>query len=184
VRRLHPEGLILILLLAACGGEEKTVPVPGRPGAVKSAASVRAERRAFDGAPPVIPHGPFGAACVSCHTERGMDVTGVGFAPPLPHERTRGMEGTTYCTQCHVWKLTDDLFRENTFDGLKQDLRHGKPAMPGAPPVIPHSTQMRENCHACHSGPAAREEVRCDHPDRVQCRQCHLPRVVDTLFAR
>jgi len=178
-------GTTLILLAVACGDDEKTtVAVPGHPGAEKSAASVRAERRAFDGAPPVIPHAPFGAQCVNCHTPAGIEVPGVGFAPPSPHRETKGMEGTTYCTQCHVWKVTDGVFRENEFAGLRQDLREGKSAMPGSPPVIPHAVQMRENCMACHTGPAAREPIRCDHPERVACRQCHLERVVDTLFAR
>jgi cytochrome c-type protein NapB len=173
------------MVLASCGEDRKeTVAVPGHPGAEKSSAGVRATRRAFDGAPPVIPHEPMGAQCVSCHTMEGLNLPGVGFAPPSPHARTRGMEGTTYCTQCHVWNVTDEVFRENTFVGLRQDLRQGKSAMPGSPPVIPHSIQMRENCMACHTGPAAREEIRCDHPERVQCRQCHVTKYVDTVFVR
>ncbi|MHC4450774.1 MAG: hypothetical protein ACYS0E_11670 [Planctomycetota bacterium] len=172
------------MLLAACGEEPKTVPVPGHPGAEKSAAPVRAQRRAYDGAPPVIPHQPFGAACVNCHTMEGLNVPNVGFAPPSPHKLTRGMAGTTYCTQCHVWKQSNDLFRENSFVGLAQDLRQGKAAMLGSPPVIPHAIQMRENCKACHTGPAAREEIRCDHPERVSCRQCHVSKYVTEIFTR
>jgi hypothetical protein len=34
---------------------------------------------------------------------------------------------------------------------------------------------MRENCAACHTGPAAREEIRTTHPERIRCRQCHVP---------
>jgi len=187
VRGLAHEALILLLVaLVACGDEpdKEKVAVPGRPGARKSSAVVRAARRAFDGAPPVIPHAPMGAQCVNCHTTEGLHLPGVGFAPPSPHGTTRGMEGTTYCTQCHVWRVSDGVFRESEFIGLKQDLRHGKAAMPGSPPVIPHSTQMRENCVACHTGPAAREEIRCDHPDRVRCNQCHVSKTSDTLFAR
>jgi cytochrome c-type protein NapB len=33
---------------------------------------------------------------------------------------------------------------------------------------------MRENCAACHAGPAAREEIRTSHPERTRCRQCHV----------
>jgi cytochrome c-type protein NapB len=174
----------VLLLFAACGEEPKTVPVPGHPGAEKSAAPVRAQRRAFDGAPPVIPHKPFGAACVNCHTMAGINVPGVGFAPPSPHKLTRGVAGTTYCTQCHVWKLSNDVWKENSFVGLAQDLRKGKSAMLGSPPVIPHAIQMRENCMACHTGAAAREEIRCDHPERVNCRQCHVSKYVTDLFSR
>ena len=38
------------------------VHVPGTYGRYKTAASVRAERRLFDGAPPTIPHGAMGVA--------------------------------------------------------------------------------------------------------------------------
>jgi cytochrome c-type protein NapB len=34
---------------------------------------------------------------------------------------------------------------------------------------------MRENCAACHSGPGARAEIITTHPERVRCRQCHVP---------
>ena len=184
MRGLHYQALALILLLVACGEEPKTVPVPGHPGAEKSAATVRALRRAYDGAPPVIAHKPFGAACVNCHTMEGISVPNVGFAPPSPHKLTKGMAGTTYCTQCHVWKLSNDLFRENTFVGLPQDLRHGKAAMLGSPPVIPHAIQMRENCIACHVGPGAVAVIRVEHPMRGNCRQCHLPMVAKDVFKR
>jgi nitrate reductase cytochrome c-type subunit len=190
VRGPHRETLILpalgwlALLLAACGNEGPGVAVPGHPGALKSAAAVRAERRAFDGAPPVIPHQPFGAACTNCHTPQGINLPGVGFAPPMPHAETKGMHGALRCTQCHVGRTTDDVWRASGFVGLRQDLRRGKQAFFTAPPVIPHALQMRENCQACHSGPAAREEIRCDHPERVRCTQCHLPRTTGEEFAR
>ena len=51
----------------------------------------------------------------------------------------------------------------------------GDRATAGAPPRIPHRLLMRENCVACHDGPAAREEIRTDHPERDRCRQCHVP---------
>ena len=43
---------------------------------------------------------------------------------------------------------------------VRQDLRQGKRLNALAPPPIPHKPFMRENCVACHSGPAAREEIR------------------------
>jgi cytochrome c-type protein NapB len=42
------------------------------------------------------------------------------------------------------------------------------------PPPIPHDLQFRENCLACHGGPAAVAAIRTSHPERVNCRQCHL----------
>jgi cytochrome c-type protein NapB len=43
---------------------------------------------------------------------------------------------------------------------------------------------MRENCTACHDGPAAREEIRTPHPERVRCRQCHLTVATTATFER
>ena len=33
---------------------------------------------------------------------------------------------------------------------------------------------MRENCLACHTGPAVRQEIATTHPERSRCRQCHV----------
>ena len=75
-------------------------------------------------------------------------------------------------------------FFKETFAGLKQDLRKGKRLHPFAPPVIPHQILLRENCAACHSGLAAREEIRCSHPERVRCTQCHVPALTNSEFSR
>ena len=66
------------------------------------------------------------------------------------------------------------MFVANAFVGLRQDLRKGQRLTDYSPPVIPHKTFMRENCTACHTGPAAREEIRTPHPERARCRQCHV----------
>lgn len=52
-----------------------------------------------------------------------------------------------------------------------------------APPTIPHKTFMRENCTACYSGAAAREEIRTPHPERSRCRQCHVPTLTRAEFS-
>ena len=173
----------LVLATIGCSSDEDKVPVPGKPGGYKTSAAVRAERRAFDGAPPVIPHQPFGVPCTSCHNELGMKVDGVGFAPPTPHgDRTKG--DMRRCRQCHVFANAKGTFRDNAFAGLRQDLRKGERLHPYAPPVIPHQILLRENCAACHSGPAAREEIRCSHPERMGCTQCHVPVLTSTEFRR
>jgi cytochrome c-type protein NapB len=181
MRRANREGLrALALALAlgagstACTDDRGRVPVPDRAGATKSSAAARADRRAYDGAPPVIPHAPLGAECVSCHDAHGVAVPELGFAPPSPHGADAMAGGLARCTQCHVFRSTDDLLVASAFVGLPQDLRRGHRLNPLAPPVIPHRTRMRENCLACHSGPAAREEIRTSHPERVRCQQCHL----------
>jgi cytochrome c-type protein NapB len=178
--------LPFLLALAACSREPDRgkVAVPGREGRTKSAAQVRSERRLYDGAPPVIPHPGFGAACTSCHDMRGVEVPGIGFAPPAPHEKTSGLSAISRCEQCHVFVQTHELFVPNVFAGLEQDLRHGDRLNALAPPTIPHRVFMRENCAACHTGPAAREETRCDHAERVRCLQCHVPQAEAPPFVR
>ncbi len=165
---------LALLLLAGCSGEvvEST----------KTPAVERATRRAYDGAPPVIPHAVLGIACVECHSREGKPVEGLGFAPPSPHEETLGMGPDSRCTQCHVFSQSEAIFAVNRFEGLRQDLRKGTRLADGSPPTIPHKTLMRENCMACHSGPAAREEIRTTHPERTRCRQCHVPVTTRALF--
>ncbi len=168
----------------ACAAEpEGKVGVPGREGAYKSAAVVRAERRAYDGAPPVIPHENFAITCTACHNLEGIDVPDVGYAPPSPHEGTIGMSAVSRCRQCHLFRETDEVLVVNGFAGLRQDLRAGGRLYGGAPPVIPHKAFMRENCAACHTGPAAREEIRTSHPERLRCRQCHVETTTRETFS-
>jgi cytochrome c-type protein NapB len=148
----------------------------GTAAATPSRFAVRAARRAYDGAPPVIPHRPFGGACTTCHAERARELPGEGVAPPNPHLHTAGMSAASRCQQCHVFKDSDDQHVASTFTGLRQVPRHGDRLYPHAPPVIPHATFMRESCLSCHDGPAARAEIRCTHPERTRCVQCHAAR--------
>ena len=174
--------LALVALVAAGCSDPGKVPVPDRDGAVKSTASVRAERRAYDGAPPTVPHENFGASCTGCHDGRGQSVSGVGFAPASPHDNTSKASATVRCRQCHVFQTTNDLFVASEYEGIPQDLAAGDRATAGAPPRIPHRILMRENCVACHDGPGAREEARTTHPERTRCRQCHVPVAGNQVF--
>lgn len=181
--------LLLAVVATACNRNDPNAdpeaPSIGGGGVAKTPATERAMRRAFDGAPPVVPHGPMGAECTSCHTRTGIQFGEMGFAPPMPHEANPGMLGRfARCTQCHVYQQTTEVFVASTFDGLRQDLRRGKKQHEFAPPVIPHSTFMRENCVACHTGPAAREPIRCSHPERVRCGQCHVAAITTEEFVR
>lgn len=179
------------LLLLACGGILLAGsslaalwwwwPRPAKPEGVTWASRVRAARRAYDGAPPVIPHPPLGGACTTCHTDLGREVPGIGQAPPNPHRHTPGLSDQSRCQQCHVFRQTNEELVANTFQGLGQDLRRGERLYAQAPPVIPHGLFMREDCVACHAGPSVRPEIRCTHPDRLNCRQCHASRVVARL---
>lgn len=167
---------LLFVALAACPAD-RSAQID------KTSAPERARRRAYDGAPPVIPHPPMGARCVSCHHGSGLEVPNLGFAPPSPHAPSAHPGSLAHCPQCHVFQKTEAVFRRSTFTGLPQDLRRGPRLYPGAPPVIPHDVFMRENCATCHSGPAAREPIRTTHPERVYCRQCHVARSRNAAWA-
>lgn len=136
----------------------------------------RAKRRAFDGAPPVVPHGiteRSSAACLTCHAA-GMAFPMGDRASTICHDLHRS------CTQCHVpassgitnvdVAAADAYFGENTFEGRLGAI--GVRAAPGAPPMIPHTTWMRERCGACH-GEAGPNPLRTTHTTRTHCRQCH-----------
>lgn len=138
--------------------------------------AVRATRRAYSGAPPVIPHPPLGAGCIQCHTETGRSSPPLGFAPANPHGKTPGIGHTANCRQCHLFRRTDepDLFVRNQFVGFQPTSTKGDRLYSTAPPVIPHQKFMRESCTACHTGPGSRPEIRCSHSTRANCTQCHL----------
>jgi len=141
------------------------------------AVEARAARRAFEGAPPVIPHpvDPSSPAnCKACH-QQGLAVRGI-VAPKMSHAELGS------CIQCHVPQggpglaTTQDLPRlgeDNDFDGLRSAGR-GSRAWPGAPPTIPHMLWMRQDCSSCH-GPAGLAGLRTSHPERALCQQCHVP---------
>jgi cytochrome c-type protein NapB len=180
-----PRIVTILTAVSGCANETSDrVPVPGRDGATKTSAALRALRRAYDGAPPVIPHDPIGAACQQCHDADGLAVEDLGFAPANPHAFTPGLSAMSNCQQCHVYQKTEAEFVANQFEGFPQDLRKGQRLNAYSPPVIPHPIFMRENCEACHDGPAAREEIRCQHPERTHCQQCHVPRTTIDQFLR
>lgn len=177
----HFVRLMLLAVLASSNGCHRLVPADeSQPGASQlqlTPTNVRAERRLYDGAPPVIPHKPLNISCTQCHTSTGREAPPLGFAPANPHAATRGISGTSYCQQCHVFRRSESTFNNspNDFSGLSQHFVPAERLYPGAPPVIPHRVFMRENCASCHSGPAARLEIVCRHIQRANCRQCHVP---------
>ena len=141
-----------------------------------AALAARMRRRAYDGAPPTIPH-PIRQQdfpnCLTCHGE-GLRV-GAQVAPAICHEVHAS------CVQCHVVSV-DPIpgaapegvipFEDNSFAGLTPPMR-GERWGVGSPPTIPHSTNMRSNCASCH-GPLALG-LRTSHPWRQSCTQCHAP---------
>ena len=143
-----------------------------------AALAERRTRRAFDGAPPTVPHPvpqESSAACLACH--------GAGLA--VKDKTASKISHTSYasCTQCHVPSGGTGLpfvesalagpFVENEFIGVAAPLK-GARAWPQAPPTVPHGTLMRSDCLSCH-GPGGLFGLRTPHPDRQSCLQCHAP---------
>lgn len=133
----------------------------------------RAELRAFEGAPPVIPHTIADMniqTCRACHAE-GL-VAGGLTARMASHAHLAN------CTQCHVEQVAapwgEAEVPANTFVGFRTAGYGGTRAWTGAPPVIPHPVFMRTNCVSCH-GEHGYDGWRPDHLSRINCVQCHAP---------
>ena len=157
-----------LVLVSACG--------TGAPsGAVARSTGERAAGRAYDGAPPTIPHDAAVGACVTCHDGDGTAIDGIGVAPASPHGDTAADGAFRRCRQCHVPETGAPLFVTSLFTGLPQGPWQGSRATPGAPPTIPHTLQLRGECLTCHAGSGARAEILTTHPERTRCRQCHVP---------
>ncbi len=136
--------------------------------------------RQYPGSPPYIVHDlkdSKGEAyeCLSCHGKGGFTQSMNRYAPVTPHPQQ------SYCQQCHVKPATDQLFRESDWLSVATPIL-GRSFLPGSPPPVVHSLQMRENCVACHVGPGSVATIRVEHPMRGNCKQCHVPEVVNDLF--
>ncbi len=139
------------------------------------------ELRAYAGAPPSIPHEIDPQvfrqqSCNICHERGGYVPQYNAYTPVTPHPQYAN------CLQCHALS-GEGVFVEMDWRSAKKPVLH-RPALPGNPPPIPHTLQLRDNCLACHAGPAAVPEVRTSHPERLNCLQCHVPRQVQGIFVR
>ncbi len=126
-----------------------------------------------DGAPPTIPHPveqQTDANCLACHGN-GMKI-GERIASRMSHALLSN------CTQCHI--ATPSLPFATARESIESEFVGvyragvGARAWTGAPPAIPHSTWMRQECASCH-GLVARPGLRTTHIWRTNCTQCHAP---------
>ena len=145
----------------------------------EAALDVRQSRRAYDGAPPIVPHpvDPLSSAsCLLCHGRESQPVIAGETPPRMSHAEFAN------CTQCHVSTtgpgrgitLAELGGKDtNTFQGAFPGLAGGR-AYEGAPPTMPHHSHLREDCLSCH-GPGRAQAIRTSHPERQSCVQCHAP---------
>jgi cytochrome c-type protein NapB len=157
-------------------------PKPAVPEPLSDARKARAKTRAFYGAPPVIPHDvddETNAACMECHYEEQDD--GSLLSMSVPHDRF------TNCRQCHVTQepalpKSVAVSLETSWKGLAEP-GTGSRAHAEAPPVIPHKLFLRERCLACHGEEGLTEGVATEHPERSNCRQCHVAEAAGEMIA-
>ena len=177
-RALSPNGEIYLASRAALVGLLPSVTAevaPRSPEARAAALARRARQRAYDGAPPTIPHPTDPRAlpnCLVCH-EHGAKIAEL-TAPKMSHPPLAG------CPQCHVESISPEViaaglapallasgFEPTAFGGA------GARAWTGAPPVVPHQSFMRQRCDSCH-GVSGALGLRTPHADRQSCVQCHV----------
>jgi cytochrome c-type protein NapB len=152
--------------------------------------------RAYPGAPPRIPHGLTPAefrtgACNTCHERGGYSLRFEAYVPVTPHpERTAclqchvgddavtGRGGAAPNARCHVCHGSGGPPRPYDNTGLDWQTTAWPPLRPrphdGTPPPISHALEARGNCLPCHAGPSAVAEIRTEHPQWADCRQCHV----------
>lgn len=155
-------------------------PAP-RPPATDEVREARALRRnrAYDGAPPMVPHPDKGYAldqCLECHGP-GDGAGGDLVAVPTPHPEL------VHCTSCHV-ALVDERAEFRPSDAEAFVWPAARRAHAEAPWTIPHPVTMRERCILCHTSPNLAEPARTTHPQRRACTQCHVPASGDWPGAR
>lgn len=152
-------------------------PVIKRPEMKNLAIIDRVKTRAFEGAPPTIPH-PVddvrAEKCLVCHGEGAR--IGNRIASKMSHPRFSN------CVQCHVVKQSKGPFADPPLNAVNQFVGVVRPgpglrAHPTAPPSVPHMTFMREDCMSCH-GLLTRPGLRTTHPWFSNCLQCHAPSAV------
>lgn len=126
----------------------------------------RRSNRLYEGAPPVIPHrleDHFSdtQSCLNCHNPGKMHGPNVLHADQVN------------CTQCHVVRKTDKVFRETNYKKYFSDMTHER-SNPIGPPYIPHRVQDRQNCAICHIDDGAEPSLVPRHGNLMNCVQCHV----------
>lgn len=159
--------------------QDRSPQIALTPEQLAAVLATRAERRAFDGAPPTIPHEIDQlsvAACMTCHSTESTLMIGTKRPATISHPYFSN------CTQCHVPANGLRRFTEaeaarlvvgSSFQG-RAPAGPGTRAYPGAPPTVPHALWMRQNCLSCHGAERA-QSIRTSHPYRQNCLQCHAP---------
>lgn len=178
-------------------------PTPGarRSAHPRTLATFR-ELRAYPGAPPRIPHGltpseVLRGGCLTCHERGGYSQRFGAYVPVTPHPEMAaclqchvgdarllptplpGMDPSARCRQCH--STGGMLSRDSALNWKPLPWPNlARASSLHIPPPIPHSLELRGNCLSCHAAPAGVVEIRTSHPERANCRQCHVEANLET----
>jgi cytochrome c-type protein NapB len=158
------------LALAACAAGPDSGARQGGP-----RQDYRRAHRAYDGAPPVIPHAVVSLGrqdCLNCHLE-GMDLLGTVLVVTTPHPERSA------CRQCHVEQVEPKAFFVASDFVPARHASRGTRAYVGAPPTLPHPRLGRENCVGCH-GELGGSPIQSPHAERTNCLQCHVEQLPGT----
>lgn len=128
----------------------------------------------FQAYAPVTPHPEF-TQCLQCHVGDALLMDVPVRTANVPDDVCRQCHAPAAAASAAVQRAPLD-WRPAAWPALAGTGRAATNRRPaGSPPPIPHDLQLRGDCRACHSGPAAVEQIRTTHPERTNCRQCHLP---------
>jgi cytochrome c-type protein NapB len=168
-REAHPRTLKSFRYLRAYPGAPPSIPHEltsdeFRTGTCKTCHERGGYSKRFSAYVPVTPH-PTIAPCLQCHVG-GDAAMAVPAVSSDPNRRCRSCHGVGGGPQPDVQAML-----ERRIEAWPQ-LTRKTPDRP--PPPIPHELESRGNCVACHAGPAAVAEIRTDHAERADCRECHV----------
>lgn len=169
--------------------------------------------RAYPGAPPRIPHALTSTelrttTCTVCHERGGYSPRFLAYVPRTPHPELSDClqchtpdapllgvalpanDANDICLQCHVLGASrNQPATHRAWGDVDWRPAPWPPLDPvrasGTPPPIPHDLALRGNCGTCHVGQSAISEIRTAHPERSNCRQCHMTVAApDSIFTR
>jgi nitrate reductase (cytochrome), electron transfer subunit len=172
-RSAHPRTLATYRVLRSYPGAPPRVPHGLTPNEFRTGGCNTCHERGgfsqrFGAYVPVTPHPEMGA-CLQCHVGNGQLM-----AIPLP-----STDSSARCRQCHA--LSGSRWTDATLNWVPMAWPQvARTTRQGEPPPIPHALDTRGNCLACHSAPSAVAEIRTSHPERSDCRQCHVAADGDT----
>jgi len=165
MKRKYSNNTVILLVFFAfgCTSQKNLAPSKHSASDIPTHLRKRHDSRLTAYSPPRIPHEIYEDPCLECHLTNETD------APMMPHKNIIN------CRQCHVPQQDVPLFRENNFKGIPE-ARKLLSAYKGSPPAIPHPVFMRGKCLACHGVDSRTDVINTTHPERINCRQCHVRR--------